>query len=158
MQGPSSPTREWICNPCSEGWSLNYWTTREVPYLILIFFCFWELKKYLLCGWKMLPTVTANKRCCGHPAISHYQALMVSPEWAQDGGKRAAIQQALSHCNHPQRCALRGLRMEKNWILALDTQGVPQRNDFSEPRLLHLPILRKAGANLKNLRHLVFFY
>ena len=46
---------------------------------------------------------------------------MVSPEGTQDGDKWAAHCQALSHCSHPQRCTLKGLRMGKNRILALDS-------------------------------------
>ena len=48
---------------------------------------------------------------------------------------------------------LRGLRMGKNRIRAPESGGVYQRNDFSEPRLLHLPIQRK----VLDLRRLVFF-
>ena len=38
--------------------------------------------------------------------------------------------------------------MGKHRILALDSQGAHQRNDFSEPRPLHLPIHRKALNSL----------
>ena len=55
----------------------------------------------------------------------------------------------------PQRGSLSKLRMGKHRILAPDSWGAYQRNDFSEPRLLHLPMHRKA---LNSLRHLVFFY
>ena len=48
----------------------------------------------------------------------------------------------------PQLRNLRGFRMEKNRILALDNQGANQRNDFIEPRFLHLPIHRKALNSL----------
>ena len=34
-------------------------------------------------------------------------------------------------------------RMKKDKILALDSEGAYQRNNFSEPRLLHLPIHRR---------------
>ena len=44
------------------------------------------------------------------------------------------------------RRALKGHRMGKNRILALISWGSYQRNDFHEPRLLHLPINRK-GLN-----------
>ena len=33
--------------------------------------------------------------------------------------------------------------MKKDRILALDSEGAYQRNNFSEPRLLHLPIHRR---------------
>ena len=31
MWNLGSPTRDWIFTPCIERWSLNHWTTREVP-------------------------------------------------------------------------------------------------------------------------------
>ena len=40
---------------------------------------------------------------------------------------------------------LRGFRMEKNRILSLDSCSEHQRNDSNEPRLLALPIQRKAA-------------
>ena len=54
-----------------------------------------------------------------------------------------------SDCSHSlQRWALRKLRVWKHRILAPDSWGAYQRNDFSEPRLLHLPIHRKALNSL----------
>ena len=54
--------------------------------------------------------------------------------------KIPAIYQA-SDCSHAPRWALRKLRMWRHRILTPDSQD--QRNDFSEPRLLHVPIRRK---------------
>ena len=51
--------------------------------------------KSLVVWMKMLPAISANRRCCSH--------------------------QASRHSSYPQQCTLRGLRMEKNRILALDT-------------------------------------
>ena len=90
------------------------------------------------CDWNMSPAISVNKGCCNHQTISHY-----SPEGAQDGDKQAVHLQANSHCRCPQPCALKGLRMEKSRILTPERQGADQRSDFNEPRLLHLPILRK---------------
>ena len=64
----------------------------------------------------------------------------------------AGWHQALSHLSV---CALRRFRMEKSRIVALDSWGIDQSNDFSEPRLSHLPKHRKA-AKVINLRHHVF--
>lgn len=50
----------------------------------------------------------------------------------------------LGHCGHPQQCTLRGTQAEKEWILAIDSQGAYQRNDSNEPELTPLPINRKA--------------
>ena len=41
-----------------------------------------------------------------------------------------------------------GTQDGKNRILALGNQGAYQRNDFSESRLLHLPIQRKTLNSL----------
>ena len=53
-----------------------------------------------------------------------------------------------SDCSHSLRWALRKLRMWKYRILAPDSWGECQRNDFSEPRLLNLPIHWKALNSL----------
>ena len=66
----------------------------------------------------MPPAISVNKWCCSHQDISHYSHL-----WG---------------------CTLRKLRMRKHRILASDSWGAYQRNDFSEPRFLHLPYHRKA--------------
>ena len=42
----------------------------------------------------------------------------------------------------PQLCTLRKLRMWKHRILGPDCWDAYQRNDFKEPRLLHLPIYK----------------
>ena len=54
----------------------------------------------------------------------------------------------ISDCNHHRRWALRKLRMWKYRILAPDSWGTYQRNDFSEPGFLHIPIHRKALNSL----------
>ena len=48
----------------------------------------------------------------------------------------------------PQTVHPEGTQDEKNRTLALDSWDANQRNDFSEPRLLHLPIHRKALDSL----------
>ena len=48
----------------------------------------------------------------------------------------------------PQRCTPRGLRMRKHRMLAPDSSGAHQRNDLSEPRLLHLPVHRTVVNSL----------
>ena len=62
-------------------------------------------------------------------------------------GRIPAIWQP-SDCSHSPRWALRKLRMWKHRILAPDSWGTYQRKDFSEPRLLHLPIHRKVLNSL----------
>ena len=67
----------------------------------------------------MTPVTSVSKGCCGH--------------------------QRISHCRNSQ---LRGFRMEKNRLLALEGWGANQRNDFNEPRLLCLPMYWKALNSL----------
>ena len=61
--------------------------------------------------------------------------------------------QVSSHCSH--NCNMRGFRMEKSKIMALNSWGAYQKNDFNEPRLLHLPIHKKV---LNSLSWNVYFY
>ena len=79
------------------------------------------------------------------PSSHHIVAApTVSPEGTQDRNRMPTI----SHCNYPWRCTLRRLRLRKHRMLAPDSWGAYQRNDFSEPWLLHLPIHRKALNSL----------
>ena len=72
---------------------------------------------------------------------------MVSPEGTQDGNRMPAINpKATAATLH--RCTLGQHRMGKHRILAPDSWGTYLRNDFSEPRLLHLPIHRKVLNSL----------
>ena len=64
---------------------------------------------------------------------------LVSPEGTQDGNK----EYLLSDCSHSWWWALWKLGLWKHRILATDSWGAYQRDDFSEPRLLHLHIHRK---------------
>ena len=101
---------------------------------------------------KMLPAISVNNGCCS------LQATTTSPEGTQDGDK----QWRQTGCRLPspqplqsrQLCTLRGLRMEKSRTQAPENWGACQRNDFSEPRLLHLHIHRKV---LKSLTWAIWF-
>ena len=44
----SSQTRDWTCTPCIGRWSLNHWTTSEVPCHYLLNCCFYN------CSWSHL--------------------------------------------------------------------------------------------------------
>ena len=60
---------------------------------------------------------------------SHHPLLLplkASPKETQDGDNQAASCQVLSPCSHPHQCTLRGLRIGKNRILALDSSGAYQ--------------------------------
>ena len=77
-------------------------------------------------------------------AIAALQSEPVSSKGTQEGDKEYLP----TSCSHPQRCSLRKLRTWKHRILAPDSWGGYQRTDFSEPRLLHLLIHRKAINSL----------
>ena len=91
----------------------------------------------------MLPPVSVNKRCCSHWAIT------LQPPWwwalrelrIETGYLPSSSQQL-----QPPRWCIQRLRMRKHRILVPDSWGAYQRNDFSEPRLLHLPIYRKVNS------------
>ena len=73
-------------------------------------------------GWKMLSAISVNEGCCSHQASSHRQM--------------------------PGLSTLRGPRMAESRMLAPDSWGANQRDDFNEPSLLDPPILRKALNSL----------
>lgn len=67
----------------------------------------------------MLPALSVVKKGCG----SH-KATIATPTMSFEGNpdrnEQDALNQSLSHGNHFQRYTLKGLRMGKNRILALD--------------------------------------
>ena len=77
--------------------------------------------------------ISVNKGCCGHEAVSHCKPP-----------------------HPPLQCSLRGFRGEENRIVALDSENEYQRNDFSKPRLLHLPIHRYKSPKIIKLKCLFF--
>ena len=93
------------------------------------------------CSGQPRVEISANKGCCS------YQPLQLPPkvslEGTQDGKRMPAIRPSDTTATPPW-CTLRKLRMRKHRILAPESWGAYQRNDFSEPRLLHLPLRRKA--------------
>ena len=60
--------------------------------------------------------------------------------------------QATCQCSRPGLCTLRGFRMDKSKMLALESWDVYQRNNSSEPSLLHLSIHRKALNSFTHIR------
>ena len=69
--------------------------------------------------------------------------------WGNSGRKRISAIGQPSDCSHSLGWTLRKLRLlQKHRILAPDRWSAYQRNDFSEPRFLHLPIHRKALNSL----------
>ena len=77
--------------------------------------CSWSLKSVFiyLSGMKKLPAV--NKGCCGH--------------------------QVINHCSHPSLCMVRQFEIQKSRILALDTEGAYQRNNFNNVETLEKAIV-----------------
>ena len=104
----------------------------------------WNIK-FLKNG--VFAAILVKKECPSHQRLQ--SPWMVS--WCALGKLREermpAIQQR-SDCTHSLQWALGKLRMWKHRILAPDSWDTYQRNDFSEPRLLHLPTYRKVLNSL----------
>ena len=77
--------------------------------------------------------------------IQASQCAFLSPRGIQEG-RVPAIWQPLG-CTHSLRWALKNSGCEKH-ILAPDSWEAYERSDFTDPRLLHLPIYRKALNSL----------
>ena len=93
----------------------------------------WELKYCL--------PLSVNKGCCSR------QEPWGNSGWRQTGCPLSSPPSS-QPLQPPPKVRLRKLRMRKHRKLAPDSWGEDQRNDFSEPRLLHLPIHRKALNSL----------
>ena len=151
--GAGMPLRKCDFRTSQPGWNLTYWPARNSRYLL-------DLCPKTICDslrtnvfWFTLESIIILTRqlltTCGQrtsPAISLSQAYCSN--------------KAINHCRYTQQCTIRGqctprglwmprgFRMEKNKILVWDSQDTNQRNDFSESKLLHLPIHRKALKSL----------
>ena len=99
---------------------------------------YWEFKYVFRMRTKLLPAVSVNKGCHSHQ-LSHYRRWMAT----QEGNKEFPSFSRLHPEATPYGAALRKLQMRKHRILAPDSWGVYQKNDFSEPTLLHFPIQGK---------------
>ena len=78
--------------------------------------------------------------------VSRHRMLQSSATTkALDGWRETSLPTAkdLGLCGHPEQYTLRGLRLRKNRILAIDSRGAYQRNDSNEPEPLPLPINRE---------------
>ena len=91
----------------------------------------------LVCELKMLPAMSVNKGYCSHQPLQ--LPTTVSPEGTQDENRGPVIRSSdiLQLAQPPPQCTLRGLRMRKHRIPALESGGTCQKNDFSESRHLH---------------------
>ena len=113
----------------------------------IYFFCF-LINKVKDCGWKAPPVVSVNKGRCSPSSLHITITPTVNPEGTQD--EKRVSTWSISHLQplppHP------GVRLrrqdEKAVILAPDSWGPYQRSDFRAPRLLYLPIPRKALNSL----------
>ena len=97
----------------------------------------------------MLPAISLNKGCCSH------QAITLQPPWSWALRKLRIETRCLPSSStslllppHPWLCTQRRLRMREHKILTPESWGAYQRNDFSELRLFHLPIHKKALNSL----------
>ena len=88
------------------------------------------------------------------PSSHHITATLmvkVSPSGTQEGNKEyppSNSQVLQPSTSRPRWCSLRKLKTRKHRILAPDSQGAYQRNNFNEPRPLHLPIHREVLNSL----------
>ena len=92
----------------------------------------------------IFPTRSVKKEC---------QQLQPHLRWAGEFRGNSGRKEYLPSSSHQTATtslwwALRKFRMWKHGIVAPDSWGAYQRNDFSEPRLLHLPIHRKVPNSL----------
>ena len=93
MWDPSYPSRDWNTSPSLEAWSLNHWTTREVPCVLFLEGGFLEIitasfphsfPRILLFGED-----SATRSCvffigCSSPAASRRKfALIIFPRWSR---------------------------------------------------------------------------
>ena len=99
---------------------------------------YWEFKYVFSMRTKLLPAISVNKGCHSHQ-LSHYRCWMVT----QEGNKEFPSFSRLHSEAIPYGVALRKLQMRKHRILAQDSWGVYQKNDFSEPKLLRFPTQAK---------------
>ena len=95
---------------------------------------------------EILPAVSVNKGCHSHQWLQPSNAS----QWALRKLRKERIPAIYqpSDCSHCLWWAVRKLRMWKHKVLAPESWGAYQRNDFSKSRLLHLPIHRKALNSL----------
>ena len=95
----------------------------------------------------MFPAISVNKGCHSHQWLQPSKVNI----WAlrKLRAENNICQLASSRLQpFPKEGALRKHRMWKHRILIPDSWGAYQRNDFSEPRLLRLPIHRKVMNTL----------
>ena len=103
-----------------------------------------------------ISSISVNKGCYIISNCSHHFGKLVSPEGIQEG--KSTWHLTAIRCSHSPQWNLRKVMMWKHRILAPDSWGSYQRNDFSESRLLHLPIDRKELSSLKSDIHFSFIY
>ena len=95
----------------------------------------------------LLPAMSVNKGCHSH------QRLQPQPKvtwWAprELRKEKNTCHLAAIRLQPRPRLSPEETPMWKHWILALESWGAYQRNDFSEPRFLHLPMHRKVLNSL----------
>ena len=94
----------------------------------------------------MFPTIPINKDVT---AISNSGPPNVT-FWAQRGPRKNEACDLAASCSHSLLWAPRslGIQKKKNRMLAPESWDAYERNDFSKPRLLHLPIYRTVLQSL----------
>ena len=110
----------------------------------------WPLKLRFEQWTKSLLAISVRKDVAAISPL-HYSCPEGDP-WGNSGwrqmGCHCQAHLVVNHCSYPWQCTLRRLRMRKLGTLAPDSWAACQRNDFSDPRLSHLTIYRKALNSL----------
>ena len=94
----------------------------------------------------IFPAMSVNKGHHRHQHCCHQQRGAGEPAGAQEGQNACPL--LPSSCSHSLGWAPRKLRSQKHRRLALDSWGTYQRDNFSEPRRLNLPINRRVLNSL----------
>ena len=96
----------------------------------------------------LFPAISVNKDVLVISDCSHNQWWADEPQGSSRRKGKNTCCLAAARLQPLPRWAPRKLRVWTHRILAPDSWDVYQRNDFSESRLLHLPICRKAPSSL----------
>ena len=100
------------------------------------------------CEWNIFPAISINKGCCSHQAITLQPCgwLTLSELRLETIGLLTSKPSVTAIT--PKWWTLRGFRMEKARVLAPDSRGAYEINDFSEPRLFYPPMPRQVPTYL----------
>ena len=107
MWNLSSPTRGWICTPCTGRWSLIHWTTRGVPHSK---FNSAQPSQFLFVCFSCQQPPTFNSTCILRENVEHWKTKLYISEARTKWTKKlykpvlirelSIIHQLTKKCNH----------------------------------------------------------